>query len=341
MTYGVRVDGQWQVEVVDGWYSTAGVSLALDPDGVPHVAYAHGNPDIEPVYITLATPTETGWSHEAIDPMHYDTRMALRFTDTGVPHVAYCSATSPFVLRHAWKLGIAWMKENASTVAGSGYDVSMALDADGHPHMCHWQSGGSGTHEVCTNWDGSTWQHQQLDSVGSCNILGSGIAVDSAGDVHVVWQKHECGTPGALKYARHRPEGWTVQTIHAGFSNYSAGCSIAVDHTGAPHVVYGTQGQLVGGPSQLRYAHLDSSGNWVHERTDADGDCGEVNAVAIDRAGYLHVAYYAGDGASQSGTVRYAHAADPVATPIGDLNCDGVVDFADINPFVSLLSSVR
>ena len=95
---------------------------------------------------------------------------------------------------------------------------------------------------------------------------------------------------------------------------------------------------MSGGSSQLRYAHLDHQGSWVIEVVDADGDAGEFNSLALDRRGYLHTAYFRGPGSGQDGEVRYARSTTPVAPGLGDLNCDGVLDAFDIDPFVLALT---
>jgi hypothetical protein len=330
----------WTVEEVQGWYSGAGAALALDPSGVPCMTYGNGNPDFEPVVLTFARRKPSGWASVPVDHMLYDTRTALCFRSDGRAVVAYSAEGSPYSMQYASQtLGGAWQFVTADSATCSGYDVSMALDANDNPHMCHWESYASAGRQEYVYQDGGVWSSYVLGSVGSCNVMGSGIAVDRDGNVHMAWETHVCASPGALKYAKKSPSGWNTVTIDSGFSNYSAACSLVVDRLGNPHVMYGTKGQLVGGESQLRYAHLNDAGNWVHEVVDDNGDCGEINSVAIDSAGYLHVAYYAGDGYSQDGEIRYARSTAPVVQILGDLNCDGAVDGYDIDPFVLALTS--
>ncbi len=335
IVYARRQADGWLVEAVDEWYSGAGAAIALNELGEPCVTYGRGNPSIEDVVLTFAVRKAAGWLTEPVDLMAHDTPTALNIGADGALHVAYCDDTSPYGLRYALKVASGWSPMTAEPGPSSGFDISMLLDAEGQPRICHWEgiTGGS-AHELLTSWNGSTWESETLDAVGNCNVLGSGIALGPDGALHVTWQSHLCGVPGALRYARQTAAGWDVSTIHAGFSEYSAGCSIAVDQAGGPHVIYGTVGQIAGGGSQLRYAYQDEAGAWVHELIDGAGDCGEINAVALDRLGYLHVAYFAGDGFTQTGEVRYARALTPVGSRLGDMNCDGVVNVFDIDPFV-------
>ncbi len=343
MHFAFRGPDGWIIEVVDDYYSSGGgAAVALDASGVPCITYGDGNPDFEPVILIFARRTASGWERSAVEKMHYDTHAVLRFRSDGRAVVAYAGYDSPWPMRYATQAESGgWQITTADSALCSGWDVSMVLDENDNPHTCHWESYSGAGREEYLYWEGGAWLSYTLESVGACNVMGSGIAIDSQGDMHMAWQIHQCATPGALKYAKKSASGWSTVTVDSGFSNYSAGCSLVVDRLGKPHIVYGTQGQLVGGPSELRYAHLNEAGNWVHELIDDDGDCGEISSVAIDADGFLHVAYYAGDGSTQEGVIRYARSIGSVAPPPvdGDLNCDGMVDAFDIDPFVLALTS--
>ena len=328
----------WVIEAVDDYYSSGGGSaVALDASGTPCVVYGDGNPDIEPVVLTFARRTPSGWEREAVDQMRYDSHVALRFRSDGLAVIAFSAAGGGQLKYASQTAGGGWDIEIADAAASSGSDMSLVLDENDDPHLCHWES--AGPRQVYTCRKDGLWLHHVLGAVGMCNVMGSGIDVDGQGNVHVAWQIHECESRGALYYAKLSEAGSSAVKVDSEFSFYSAGCSLVVDRLGRPHILYGTQGELVAGPSELRYAHLDDEGNWVHESVDDDGDCGEINSVTIDADGFLHVAYYAGDGRTQRGVIRYARSAASVAPApkLGDLNCDGMVNVFDIEPFVLAL----
>jgi hypothetical protein len=341
VTYATKVDGVWTVEPADVFFSGTGVSIALNAQGAPCLAYRKGNPDAgERVVLIFAWLDAGTWKHEVLDDVVQDSKFALCFADDGTPHIAYGGA-GLHPLKHACRGGDGWVLEVADAAANSYKDISMALDDAGYPHICHAYGNFpyAGREEYAV-WTGTGWVNQTVDTaVDSCNILGSGIAVDAAGNTHMVWETHTCEEPGGLRYGKLTGGSWTMETIDSGFTIFTAGCSLALDRLGRPHVVYGTYGMISGGDSELRYAHLDESGDWVHEVIDADGDCGELNAVTIDRFGFLHVAYYAGDGSTQWGVIRYARSTTPVAYNPGDLNCDSAVNSFDIDPFVLALTN--
>jgi hypothetical protein len=336
VSYATKVDGVWSVEPVDTFYSGSGAAIALNALGEPCIAYRKGDPDAgEKITLIFARRTAVEWEHEMVDQLLPDSKIGLCFAIDGTPHIAYGGGL-PYLLKHAYKPAHEWIMEVADALAYSSEDTSMALDDSGYPHICHAQ----GTRERCTIWTGSEWINETVDSaVGVCNVQGSGIGVDSAGNTHMVWESHTCQSPGLLRYGKRTASGWSVITIDSGFSDFTAACSLVLDRLGRPHVVYGTEGRLAGGASELRYAHLDDSGAWVHEIIDANGDCGELNSVAIDASGFLHVGYYVGDGSTQYGEIRYARSTAPVAYNVGDLNCDGGLNAFDIDPFVLALTS--
>ncbi len=332
--YAYKSGEDWIIEVVDRFPSGWGASIALDATGTPAMAYR-----LDMENLAFARRTPAGWVHEVVGA-EYDAPCPLIYSSDGVPHIFYSELGSPWSLMHAWKPSGVWKTEVVDPAPVSGFDTSVALDREQRAHICHWVSVAEGVaHQNYTYWDGTNWNTEVIDSgVGGCNVFNSGIAVARNGDVHMAWQVHRCASSGALRYALRTATGVTVTTIDSGFSRYSAGCSLVLDRTGLPHIVYGTLGEIVGGDSQLRYAHLDDAGNWVIEVVDNDGDCGELSSLVIDPLGYLHTAYYAGDGTTQDGWVRYARTLEPVAHPLGDLNCDGAINAFDIDPFVLALT---
>jgi hypothetical protein len=332
--YAVKQEGVWLIEEVDGYPTGPGACIALHPHGDPCLTYVDWDT------LTFARRVGGVWEHEAIEQGGGG---PLRFTDDGIPHIAYTRYNDPWCLRHAWKPLDTWQTETADPTVAAGYDLGLVLDDAGHPHISHWAAPNYGDgpfEERYTWWDGSAWQHEIIDDTGqNCNVFTSGIALDSAGNPHIAYMTHYCWGPSSVKYAVREAGSWDITTVDGTLSG-SCACSLVLDSLDRPHVVYGTQYSMVGGTSELRYAHLDGQGQWVVEVVDADGDAGELNALALDPQGYLHIAYFRGSGEGQDGEVRYARSTTPVGACAGDVDGDGDTDLSDLAALLAAYGTV-
>lgn len=184
-----------------------------------------------------------------------------------------------------------WITQTVDSAYGTGFNTSLALDANGSPHLSY-QDWNQGTLKYA-HYDGSAWLIETVDqgSPGSSDAL----ALDAAGFPHVGYMS---GFPGFdLKYAWYDGSGWISETVDsAGDAGYHA--SLALDAAGHPHISY-----YVAWPAyDLRYAWYNGT-SWVIETVDSAGDVGEWSSLALDSAGYPHIAYTV---LGASGELRYA-----------------------------------
>ena len=332
--YAVKVGNEWLIEEADGYPTGLCAAIALDPSGNPCLAYLDWDS------LTFARRVDSIWTHETIDLMHADARCALGFSIDGIPHIAYCKQGDPWNLKHACKPADTWLIETADPTVAAGNDIDMVIDHAGNPHISHWAAPnyGDGPFETrYTRWNGSEWLHDIIDDTGeNLNVIQSGIALDADGNPHIAYFTHDWSAPD-VKYAVWNGVNWDITTVEANLPS-SAACHLVLDRTSSPHVVYGTGYCQSGGSSELRYAYLDEVGDWVIEVIDGDGDAGELNSLALDLFGYLHVAYFRGPGAGQNGEIRYARSTTPVCCP-GDVNGDGKTDLSDLAELLAAYGS--
>ncbi len=334
MRYAVKQGDTWLIEEVDHYPTGPGARIALDPDGNPCLAY------IDWDMVAFARRVGGVWQPETVARGQAG---PLVFAEDGTPHIMYCNSDDPWNLKHAWKTGGTWETEDADPTVASGYGVDVLLDGAGQLHVAHWAAPnyGDGPFETRYSWwDGSAWQNDIIDNHGeNCNVFRRGLVLDAAGNPHVAYSLHACWGSSPIKYAVREDGTWSFSTVDGNVYS-SADCCLVLDTTGAPHVVYGTGYSMSGGNSELRYAHLDDGGNWVVEVIDADGDAGEINGLALDSQGYLHVVYFRGRGEGQDGEVRYARSTTPVGACLADVDGDGDTDLSDLAALLSAYGSV-
>lgn len=156
----------------------------------------------------------------------------------------------------------------------------------------------------------STWDVEVFDTnvVGARNIS---TAIDSLGDVHVVYYDKVATRAVNLMYAVRRSGIWLSPVVIETNSSTGPGrrVSMGLDSNDIPHISYDVFSSTGGNPV-LRYATLNGS-NWEIETIDNSGMENSDSSLVVDAAGSPHVIYTRRD--SQFGYYgRYA-----VRTPTG------------------------
>jgi plastocyanin len=163
----------------------SGISIAAGNDGVPWISfYQDGN-------ARVASLDGQSWIARTVGPVRGGPRQPVS-TDIRVagnePIVAYGDGGATMVARLS---GDRWTPETADEAGGLG--VSMALDADGNPHLAYYDESGAVKHAHDV---GGGWEVSDVGDAGGVPDAGSAaIALDSQGIHHVAWQNAD-GTIG-------------------------------------------------------------------------------------------------------------------------------------------------
>jgi hypothetical protein len=279
----------WNLRTVDvpgpDPFSRAGryPSLALDASGRPHISYTWWGGQGELSHLRYARwDTFAGWVIEVVDPAYvqFETRIAV--DATGRVHLSYYDNALRH-MKYAWKDGAGWHYEtiDASGEAGDGH--SMALDAQGRPHVTYQDlpigpNGVAGLRYAYR--DGGTWHLSVVDGAnGNYGGTWSSLALDAAGRPQVVYAGLDAKN---LKYGRFTGSGWELETIRAGFAP-GFGQSLELE-AGGPRVVYQSLGE------GFLYATRSASG-WTSGVVQR-GNAGYFNDLAQGSDGTLHASCY-------------------------------------------------
>jgi hypothetical protein len=179
--------------------------------------------------------------------------------------------------------------------------VAVVVNVENVPQIVLARSQDSGGH----------WATLAQASSGPIASRLPALGIDAADGLHVVWTRYDDGV-GKIYYRLWRRGRWTMpQERISPRHGYAGFPSLALDAAGQPHVVwYGIREGAVQGPSrhssiyEIFYTGFDGRA-WSTPQLISTGFPDSVNpALAADRAGRLHGAWFQFDGRAYQ--VRYA-----------------------------------
>jgi hypothetical protein len=243
LNYASNPDGAWTIETVDSTYAGLYASLALDSQGQPYIGYqkgccGHGDLmvawksgdgwTIEKVdaggwvawYTSLAVASDGGvhvchCDHEIGNNLRYAERRdgqwtvetvtedaefsSLALGTDGLVHMSY--ATGPVMYVHESPGG--WSTETVTPQGWAARETSLAVDANGEPHVGFSKVRPSGLHYARRT--GGRWT---VESVDSGSVGFPSLALGPFGTLHMSYYDHSSGD---LKHAMATPE---VSSVH-------------------------------------------------------------------------------------------------------------------------------
>jgi hypothetical protein len=276
--------------------SGAGLSLATDADGNPHLAYL-AFPEEPPPGEEAPAPDPLAPKLPAVMHAHLvqdvwtrgpvaeeqkadDTNTTAIAVDAdGVHHVAW--TTSEGVSYASNVEGDFGDAEVVASAPASG--VSIAVGEDGTPWIAYYEElggaeGPAALVRVATPGKRG-WEVQTAAEAGPADPASTGIGVTSDGPVVAY------GSEGRTLVARQQGSRWVSETVD---QDGGVGVSLAVDADGAPHLSYATEGGAV--------KQADQVGKRWEAADVGTGASGAPTSIAVDVTGVHHVTWQAAEG---------------------------------------------
>jgi hypothetical protein len=220
-----RWDGMnWNIEIVDTEDTFGSVSLALDDNDNPHIAYHSAN------MLKYAFWDGTNWTREVVHGPIAKHSHSIAVRSNGYPQISYYGEYEYQKVRiHCARwTGNEWSIEVPDTItrAGSDRPTSIAVDNENNPHIGYHALRGT---LMYTRWNGSAWNTETVDSERRAGGLSS-LAFDRNGYPHFAY-----GFSPGSRYARWNGSAWNIETVDPDNSSWP---SMTLDEYDNPHISY-------------------------------------------------------------------------------------------------------
>jgi hypothetical protein len=285
--YHLYWDGvRWHTELIAVADDISGtVSLALDSNDRPHIAYAAlDGPDEG---LTHAYWDGSQWQSRQIELDNFADNVSLALDSSNNPHVTYGVTEPDRAFKYAVWTGVAWQKHTIETADFSfGSTTSLALDSSNRPHIAYLKESEEALRYA--HYNGSSWQINTVDTANQFSIFDPFFSLKLSGNPPSIAYYKNFGA--TLNYAQWNGSSWQIETLLTlPFPQSLTGSvSLAMDSAGNPAISYAhDNGSAL---ISLRYIRWDGA-QWQNEILDNSGSLGESSAITFDGSDILHVAY--------------------------------------------------
>jgi PKD repeat protein len=198
LMYARWTGSSWETQTVDsegsvGW----GTVMALDSSDCPHIIYTEeiytGEPPLNyDSNLKYARWTGSSWEIQTVGSEGRGLK-DLVLDSFDCPHISYSSAKND--LMYARWTGSSWEIQIVDSEVDIVWDVSIALDSSGYPHISY----STNENLKYARWTGSSWEIQIVDT--NLGVYGTweSIAIGPSDVVHISYMDE---INDDLKYAR-------------------------------------------------------------------------------------------------------------------------------------------
>ncbi len=278
---------EWQILTVDEGVKP---SIAVDADGLPHVAYML---EAIPGYLrhAILPAGSEDFVITEIDNAYYYGPLDIEIGSDGRPAVALHNHDDEDQNVYWLNESGIWVKHRVRDDGHDGWDNSVVFSADGLLHTSSVDPSQFGeTSSIEYAWyDGNGWRVEKIGSGPILYQFSTSIALQSNGNPAISYFD-DIGNQ--LKYALRSGGNWQIMTVPSSGGMFS---SLVFDQSDNPHISFYTVAN--GNSGLVRYAYLNDN-LWVVEDIDELSNvpitftgARNVTSLAVDHRGSLHVVF--------------------------------------------------
>ena len=268
LKYAKWTGSEWIIQSIE-YASSSPVTLCLDKNDVPHIAYF--NPSDSS--LRYAKWTGSQWLFSTISDDCRDQFISIITDNSNIPHVLY-GANTGGVNCVKWT-GSQWEVEQDNLPGEIGV---LKVDSNDHLHIISF---GNGSCELNT-WTGTEWVTEGFygegdeDNPESCGNIS--FDLDSNDNPHIVYY----GEGGGTKYAQWTGSEWNITLLDPDLLNYAI---LDLDTSDVPFVSYkSTSG------TEILSRHWTGSG-WQTQTLVSDAQYDYPQSMIIDKNNNMHISY--------------------------------------------------
>ena len=289
LKYAYKDSTGWHIETIESSKSGSGyyVSLVLDSQGNPHIAYSESTPDI----LKYAYRDSTGWHiFNLVNNTDVSYINLVLYKDQ--PMISYYQNTQEKVM-YMYLNDSGWVQETVTPTPQYGHWNSLAVDSNGNAFISFYSLGTTNL-KCATRVAPGLWQMNKVDDSGDTGMWNS-IAVDAEGNPHISYIVNAGNylNAGDLRYASWNGTQWIIETVT---TLKASACKLLLDTSGNPRIIYTdfTSGNL-------KYAYKEGT-TWITNFIDTVDGAGNWLSIAMDPSGNLSVSYM-----SANSRLKYAN----------------------------------
>jgi hypothetical protein len=295
--YATNVGGSFDIDTVSEGYFYGPVDIALNDDGVPHIAYHdHQETDFNPrkgdevvailnegawQLFTVANGGHDGWDNSivvdadgnwhtaAVDPAQFGSSDGVEYaTNQGGTINVTSVSDGPVVYE---------------------FGTSIALDEAGQPAISYYDDTAQQLVYVALSESG--WSVQIVDDAGDAGRYSS-LVFDKEGNPQISYYVATSATAGVVRHARWDGSSWQIEDVdnlddvQMGHTGARKITSLAIGPDGAPHIAYTDRGRVTYG--------IKSDSGWSLQDVEinSDSSLGQLVELALDHDGNPYLTWF-------------------------------------------------